>query len=63
MQKYHSKGLSLRVMGDNSEALRNYEKAIELNPNEKEYYLGKASVLKDLSRYNEAKKFYEKHQN
>lgn len=57
---YHSKGLSLRVMGDNSEALRNYEKAIELNPNEKEYYLGKASVLKDLSRYNEAKKFYEK---
>lgn len=48
-------------MGDNSEALRNYEKAIELNPNEKEYYLGKASVLKDLSRYNEAKNFMKKH--
>ncbi len=59
-QAYNLKGVILRALGRNNEALLNYDKAIKIKPNDLNAYNNKANILRQLKRYKEAEKIYKK---
>ena len=60
-QAYNLKGVILRALGRNNEALLNQDKAIKIKPNDLNAYNNKANILRQLKRYKEAEKLYKKH--
>jgi tetratricopeptide (TPR) repeat protein len=55
-----NKGLALRYMGKYNEAIKCYNKAIEIEQNDDYAWKGKGSVLRDLGNYGDAIKCYNK---
>ena len=57
---YSNRGDSKKQLGRYEEAIKDYDKAIELNPNDAYYYSNRGDSKKQLGRYEEAIKDYDK---
>jgi tetratricopeptide (TPR) repeat protein len=57
---YYLKGYNLDYSGNHEEAIKYYEKAIDLNPNDADYWTSKGATLYDLKDYNKALQCFEK---
>ena len=60
VKEWHSIGIALISEGKHEEAIKYYDKILELNPNDEKALVNKGSILKDLERYEEAIKYYDK---
>ncbi|WP_300366855.1 tetratricopeptide repeat protein [Brachyspira sp.] len=57
---YYNRGVAQEKLRDNEEAIKDYNKAIELNPNDSNAYNNRGNVKSDLGLYEEAIKDYNK---
>ena len=59
-RRWNNEGVALIQLGRYEEALKAYDKAIELNPNDAVTWCNKGVVLRVFGRYEEALKAYDK---
>jgi len=60
VNEWHAIGVALISENRHEEAIKYYDKILEVNPEDQKALLNKGSVLKDLERYEEAIKYYDK---
>jgi len=60
VKEWHAIGIALISEDRYEEAIKYYDKILEINPEDQKALLNKGSVLKDLKRYEEAIKYYDK---
>ena len=60
LKEWHAIGVALISENRYEEAIKYYDKILEVNPDDQKALLNKGSVLKDLERYEEAIKYYDK---
>ena len=60
VKEWHAIAIALISENRHEEAIKYYDKILEVNPEDQKALLNKGSVLKDLERYEEAIKYYDK---
>ena len=60
VKEWHAIGITLVSEERYEEAIKYYDKILEIDPEDQKALLNKGSVLKDLERYEEAIKYYDK---
>ena len=60
VKEWHAIGIALVSEGRYEEAIKYYDRILEIDPEDQKALLNKGSVLKDLERYEEAIKYYDK---
>ena len=60
VKEWHAIGVALISEGRHEEAIKYYDRILEVNPEDQKALLNKGSVLKDLEKYEEAIKYYDR---
>jgi tetratricopeptide (TPR) repeat protein len=60
VKEWHAIGIALISEKKHEEAIKYYDKILEINPEDQKALLNKGSVLKDLERYEESIKYYDR---